>query len=131
MGVKEGKSFIFGISCNLWLKTLFVLFTFTTLAREITEPFGKIRRRINYLRENVLYYWLHGYIQPSYLSSGLIITYFSILMWWDEKFFFCHSKELFWWFIQWKGAPSLSNQVGRIKIFSKYLGSTRCNKGIP
>ena len=41
-------------------------------AREITEPFRKIRRRINDLRENVLYYWLHGYIQPSNLSSALI-----------------------------------------------------------
>ena len=41
-------------------------------AREITEPFRKIRRRINDLRENVLYKWLHGYIQPSNISSALI-----------------------------------------------------------
>ena len=44
-------------------------------AREITEPFRKIRRRINDLRENVLYKWLHGYIQPSNISSALVHTY--------------------------------------------------------
>ena len=35
--------------------------------REITEPFRKIRRRINDLGRNVL----HGYIQPSNLFSAL------------------------------------------------------------
>ena len=48
------------------------LFCFEAHAREITEPFRKIRRRINDLRENVLYQWLHGYIQPSNLSSALV-----------------------------------------------------------
>ena len=36
-------------------------------AREITEPFRQIRRRINDLRENVLY----GYSQHNNLSSAL------------------------------------------------------------
>ena len=49
----------------------FVLFPSAILAREITEHFRKINTRINDLRENVLYYWLLGYIQPSNLSSGL------------------------------------------------------------
>ena len=41
-------------------------------AREITEPFRKIKTRLNDLRSNGLYQWLHGYIQPSNLSSALI-----------------------------------------------------------
>jgi hypothetical protein len=33
--------------------------------------------KIYYLSENVLYQWLHGYIQPSNLSSALLIPLFN------------------------------------------------------
>jgi hypothetical protein len=65
---------IFGISCKFLTKdylheiTLLFCFEGKSHAREITESFRKIRRRINDLRENVLY----GYIQPSNLSSALM-----------------------------------------------------------
>ena len=53
-------------------KILFAIFLSATLAKEITEPFRKIKTQINDLRENVLYFWLLGYIQPSNPSSALM-----------------------------------------------------------
>ena len=59
---------------NVWPKTLFtsktifVLFPSATFAKEVTEPLRKIK--INDFWENVLYWWLHGYIQPSSLFSA-------------------------------------------------------------
>ena len=51
---------IFGISCKFLTKNylhVITLFDFEgeSHAREITEPFRKIRRRINDLRQNVIY----------------------------------------------------------------------------
>jgi hypothetical protein len=40
-----------------------VLIFVASFSKEITEPFRQIE--INDLCENVLYYWLHGYIYPT------------------------------------------------------------------
>ena len=52
---------IFGISCKFLTETIYIRYQFLfcsegeSHAREITEPFRKIRRRINDFRENVPY----------------------------------------------------------------------------
>ena len=58
---------IFGISWKFLTKTylheMTLFFEGESRARQITEAFRKIRRRINDLRENVLYYWVHGRVE--------------------------------------------------------------------
>ena len=61
------KNITFDISCELLTEKLF-LFPSATFARELTEYLRKINIRINDLLQNVLYWRLHGYIQPIVIS---------------------------------------------------------------
>ena len=53
---KDSEPFL-AFLVNFWPKTIYFLFCFEgeSLARETTEPFGKIRTSINDLGENVLF----------------------------------------------------------------------------
>ena len=71
--------YVLAFIVNIWVKTVFTkkkkkkkLIPWTTWLREITEPFSQGNIKINNLARNVLNLWLHGYIQPSNLSSALI-----------------------------------------------------------
>jgi len=85
---------IFGISCKFLTQKLFTwdntfCFEEESHAREITEPFRKIRRRINDLRENVLYYWVHGRVEALLDEKVEIqlwnaVLLFSTTVYWED-----------------------------------------------
>ena len=65
------KTKLFGISCKLLTKNSVhkkKMFPIATLARKITEP---LKKRYEPMICEKIYQWLHGYIQPSNLSSAL------------------------------------------------------------